>query len=120
MFLGVRLDARRLARMLRKSLLTDADNWKIDRVEIDGAEHTCLANGRFQVALVPRRLRINDALYVYCDGAEVWLPLLPRLRVRNAARWRLIRHAKELMDEAAPLRQRRIARRGRSRNAQPA
>ena len=115
MFLGVRLDAGRLARMLRKSLLTDADNWKIDRVEIDGGEHTCLANGRFQVALVPRRLRINDAVHVYCDGAEVWLPLLPRLRVRSAARWRLIRHANEQLADAVAPSRRRLANRARPR-----
>ena len=106
MFAGVRRDARHFACALRKSLLNDADGWTIGSIEIRGNEYACLKNGRFQVALVPRRLRINDALYVYCDGLEVWLPFLPRLHLRQAARWRLIRHAKEQLADAAASRSR--------------
>jgi hypothetical protein len=36
-----------------------------------------------------------DAIHVYHDGAELWLPLFARLRLRAAARSRLLQDAND-------------------------
>ena len=50
--------------------------------------------------LEPRAVRVLDAIFVYRDDAEIWLPLLPRLRLRGAARWRLIHDASEHLQDS--------------------
>src|SRR5436190_19290549 len=82
-----RWDARRLARELRKSLASPDDNWKIGA---DEEGHPMLSNNGFRIVLVPRAVRLLDAVHVYRDGGEIWFPLLARLQLRAAARSRLI------------------------------
>jgi hypothetical protein len=85
-------DARNLSRKLRKSLATPQDKWKVDTN--DEGQPT-LSSGGIYITLVPRAARILDGIHVYSDDAEIWLPLLARLRLRAAARLRLIQDANE-------------------------
>ena len=85
-------DARILSWTLRSSLASPDETWK---VSTDEAGHPMLSNCNFQIVLVPRAARLFDAIHVYSDDAEIWLPLLARLRLRAAARLRLIQDATE-------------------------
>jgi hypothetical protein len=85
-----RIDGRRLARKLRESLANPKDKWEVGA---NDDSRPTLSNGEFQVVLVPRALRILDAVHVYHNDAEIWLPLVARLRLRGAARARLIQDA---------------------------
>jgi hypothetical protein len=104
--------ARRDAWILTLDLcrsLSDVDaRWKI---EGEGDMITILSRGDFRIELVPRRVRLFDAVHLLRDGAEIWLPPLPRLRLRAAARLRLLELAKEagskLFDTPEPLRSRK-------------
>jgi hypothetical protein len=91
------IDARVLSRELRKSLAAPEDNWKIGTDEED---HATLSKDDFRIVLVPRASRLFDAIHVYHDDAEIWLPLLARLRLRAAARWRLIHDASEHLQDS--------------------
>lgn len=104
-----RWDARRLARELRKSLASQDDNWKIGT---DEEGRPMLSNDGFRIVLEPRAVRLLDAIHVYRDDAEIWLPLLARLRLRAAARWRLIHDASEHLQESN-LKKSRARRRGK-------
>jgi hypothetical protein len=103
-FIRVRFEAARLARMLRKSLTTRANAWKIEREEDGGA---AITDGGFKISVNVRRLRILDTVHVYSDGAEVWLPLPARLRLRNAVRLFLARHGNEKLRLRADHKRRR-------------
>jgi hypothetical protein len=92
-----RWDAHRLARELRKSLASPVDNWKI---MTDEEGHPMLSNNGFRIVLMPRAVRLLDAIHVYHEGAEIWLPLLARLRLRAAARSRLIQDASEHLQDS--------------------
>jgi hypothetical protein len=89
-------DARSLSRKLRKSLTAQDDKWKVGT---DEEGHPTLSSGDFRIALMPRAARFLDAIHVYSHDAEIWLPLLARLRLRAAARLRLIQDANEHWDE---------------------
>jgi hypothetical protein len=84
--------ARSFSRKMRKSLASPEAIWKI---ETDDQGHPTLANNDIRIVLVPRALRLLDAIHVYNNDAETWLPLLARLRLRAAARSRLIHDATE-------------------------
>ena len=86
----MRAKGRQLARQLRRSMLTERESWAIDA---DRQGRPILSRGRFRIAIVPRNLRIFDEIHVFCDEVEVWLPLLPRVRLRNAARFIVLRYA---------------------------
>ena len=92
-----RWDARSLSRELRNSLASPEDDWKIGTDE-EGS--STLSNEGFRIVLMPRAARLLDAIHVYCDDAEIWLPLLARLRLRGAARWRLIHDASEHLQDS--------------------
>jgi hypothetical protein len=93
-FLRIRFAAIRLARALRQSILTETTLWDID---FDDVGRPALVAGPFRVVIAPRAIRLFDALHVYCNGAEIWLPLISRLRLRNAVRLVLIENALDLM-----------------------
>jgi hypothetical protein len=101
-------DARILSRQLRKSLASPDENWKIGT---DEEGHPTLSNDGFLIVLMPRAVRLLDAIHVYHDGAEIWLPLLARLRLRAAARSRLIQDASEHWQDSN-LKKTRARRRG--------
>lgn len=94
-FIRLRLAAIRLARALRRSILTETKLWEI---EADSQSHPCLIAGPFRVVIEPRAVRLLDALHVYCGGGEVWIPLVWRLRLRNVVRLVLAENALELFD----------------------
>ena len=96
-FIRVRLSASRLARSLRRSILRERKLWEID---VDEADCPFVAAGPFRIVLVPRAVRLFDALHLYCAGAEVWLPLLWRLRLRNAVRLAIVENALEMFESA--------------------
>jgi hypothetical protein len=96
-FIRLRLAAMRLARALRRSILEDTKQWEIDA---DRQGRACLTAGPFQIVVAPRAVRLFDALYVYCGGAEVWLPLWSRLRLRNAVRLVLAENAIEMLESS--------------------
>jgi hypothetical protein len=81
-----------LTRDLRRSLEEPKDRWKMDS---DEGGNTVLTKGEFRIVLVARALRLLDTVHLYREDAEIWLPLLSRLRLRSSARLRLIRFAKQ-------------------------
>jgi hypothetical protein len=85
-------DARKLSRELRKSLASLEDDWKVGT---DETGHPTLSADGFRIVLMPRAARLFDAIHVYSNDAKIWLPLLARLRLRAAARGRLIQDASE-------------------------
>ena len=91
-FIRMRQEACQLARELRVSLVEDEASWRIDRDFHDGAAVT---TGNFHITITPRLLRVLDRIHLYCDGAEVWLPLVTRIRLRNAVRLYIARRACE-------------------------
>src|SRR3954467_7645232 len=111
----VRFDAHRLVRQLRKSLSGEPDKWKIGE---NDAGQPSLSKADFEIVLEPRTVRRLDAIHVYSDGAEIWLPLIARLRLRTAARLCLIENARE---KAKPIanRSRPRKRTARQRRAKP-
>jgi hypothetical protein len=118
-FVRMRFVAIRLARSLRRSILTERQLWEID---VDAAGCPQLVAGPFRVVIGPRPVRLLDALHVYCGGAEIWLPIVWRLRLRNAVRLVLVENALDMFasaDLAAANGPRRPARK-RARQAQPA
>jgi hypothetical protein len=111
--LQARWDVMGLTRDLRRSLLAPADRWRVGADE-DG--NAMLEKGSNRIVLIPRAARILDSIHLYSDDAEVWLPLVSRLRLRAAARWRLIEHAsKTAPKEHASAR--KAPRRGRKKRA---
>jgi hypothetical protein len=87
----MRREASRLARDLRASLLGDDAKWTIDRDFHDGA---ALTSGKLHITVAPRLIRVLDRIHLYCDGTEVWLPLVSRIRLRGAVRLLAARHAR--------------------------
>jgi hypothetical protein len=87
-----RWDAHLLTRKLRRSLATLKDKWGIDA---DDQGRSMLSAGDFRIVLVPRAARLFDAIHLYAKDAEIRLPLMARIRLRAAARLRLIQDANE-------------------------
>jgi hypothetical protein len=118
-FIRLRLVSVRLARALRRSILTERKLWEID-VDEDG--NPFVAAGPFRVVITPRPVRLLDALHVYCGGAEIWLPIVWRLRLRNAVRLVLVENALEMFASAdlATTSGRHRPARKRARQTQPA
>lgn len=87
-----RFAAMGLTRDLRHSLAETNERWTITS-DKDG--NTVLARRDFRIVLVARGLRLFDSVRLYREEAEIWLPLLSRLRLRAAARLRLIQFAKQ-------------------------
>ena len=90
--IGGRRDVGAWCRTRRSSLASPDETWKVDADEV---EHPTLSNANFRIVLVPRTIRLFDAIHVYSNDAEIWLPFLPRIRLRAAARVRLIHDATE-------------------------
>jgi hypothetical protein len=103
-----RWDARRLARELRASLASPDEDWSVGT---DEGGRPMLSKDGFRIVLTPRTVRLLDAVHVYRNDAEIWLPLLARVRLRAAARWRLIHDASEDLQESN-LKKSRARRRG--------
>lgn len=87
-----RFVAAGLTRELRHSLAETKERWAISS-DKDG--NTVLARRDFRIVLVARALRLLDAVHLYREDAEIWLPLVSRVRLRAAARLRLIQFAKQ-------------------------
>lgn len=115
----MRIVSIRLARALRRSILTERKLWEID---VDEAGNPFVAAGAFRVVIGPRPVRLLDALHVYCGGAEIWLPIVWRLRLRNAVRLVLVENALEMFASAdlSAANGRRPPARKRARQAQSA
>ena len=89
-FLRSRLAAQRLVREMRRSLVNASDDWEITA---DRQGRPVLTTGSYRVMLAPGAVRLFDAVHLYCDDVEIWLPLLARLGLRSAARYFLVRFA---------------------------
>jgi len=87
-----RWEAHKLSRKLRQSLAELDTKWKVGQ---DDDGNTELSNSEFRIVIAPRALRLLDAVHVYSHDAEVWLPLVARVRLRAAARSRLLLDANE-------------------------
>ena len=87
-----------LSRKLLFSLAEPEENWKIGTG--DEGQPALSMNG-FRIVLVPRAVRLFDAVHVYSDNVEIWLPFLARLRLRAAARCRLIQDANDHWQDSA-------------------
>jgi hypothetical protein len=90
LFVRLRILGIRLARTLRRSLLTQSDSWTI---EADRQGRPIVSAGPFRILIDPRRLRLFDAIHLYCDDTEIWLPLIARIRLRSGVRLFLLNHA---------------------------
>jgi hypothetical protein len=96
-FIRVRLRGACVARKVRASI---ARNWSWEQAgEVVGphGRGTSLTRDGVLVTITPRRLRIFDRVNLYYKGGEVWLPLIARIRLRNAVRLYMI----ELVDARA-------------------
>src|SRR5262245_26679450 len=91
-FLQLGLKAMCLVNAFRRSLVKQPEIWEIGA---DTQGRPIVSAGPFRIVLVPRPLRMSDAIHLYCDDAEVWLPLLSRIRLRNAVRLLILRRALE-------------------------
>jgi hypothetical protein len=109
-----RWDAHKLSRTLRQSLADPNAKWKI---AVDDEGNPEMSNGDFRIVLVPRAIRLLDAIHVYHDGAELWLPLVARLRLRAAARSRLLEDANDHIKDLVTKRPRRERARTRRKEA---
>lgn len=117
MFLRVRWIAFRLVRALRRSILSGDEDWELDA---DSRGRPLVAAGPFRIVIEPRAVRLFDAIHLYVDCVEVWLPIVARLRLRNAVRMLLLRHASDSlsMRDQKPAGKSRSRR--RNRQEQPA
>lgn len=77
-----RLEAKRLGRMIVKSLAIDT--WTVGYSRASGRAR--LERGEISVELKARRFRMFDRVRVSIAKNDIWLPLLIRCRVRSAAR----------------------------------
>jgi hypothetical protein len=111
-FLRLRFLATRLVHSLRRSLLTQPEAWDID---IDRHGRPTLCAGPIAIVVTASRVRLFDAVHLYCDGTEIWLPPLHRVRLRTAVRLFLLRYALENWQRQAQPRRRPA----RSRRRQP-
>lgn len=87
---------RRLGRELRSSLRYNPDAWSIKAHDaIDGV--TELQSSLFAVTIQPSKqlpaVRLFDRCRVSYAGGDVWLPLIARVRLKNAARLYMARRA---------------------------
>jgi hypothetical protein len=89
-FIQLRLAAIRLVRDLRRSMIYDSEIWTINA---DRQGRPIVSTSSFRICLEPRALRLFDAIHIYCDESEIWIPLFPRIRLRNAVRRLLLRYA---------------------------
>ena len=118
LFLRVRIAAFRLVRQLRRSLLNEEEpQWEIDS---DTQGRPILTSGSFRILIVPRAVRLFDAVHLYCDDVEIWLPILARIRLRNAVRLLLLRHASDSLPESDTQPARKPRSRRRKQQAQSA
>lgn len=101
-----RLRARKLARHfsreLQRSIVDCPVHWSIVPHPPE-ARITQIAKGEQQktvVTIQPSKqlpaIRIFDRLSVAYDGADVWLPLLHRIRIKNAVRLWILRRRLQL------------------------
>jgi len=116
-FIRLQLAAIRLARALRRSILDESKNWDI---EVDEDGRPSLLSGPFRLVITPRSVRLFDAFHLFCDGAEIWLPLWWRLRLRSAVRLVLAENALEMLDAEEPAKTSKPARAARRREKQSA
>jgi hypothetical protein len=116
-FIRLRLAAVRLARALRRSILDESKNWDI---EVDEDGRPSLSAGPFRLVITPRAVRLFDAFHLFCDGAEIWLPLWWRLRLRNAVRLVLAENALDMLEAEKLTETAKPARAARRRQKQSA
>ena len=92
----------------------------VEKVELeaDSRGRPILTAGSMRIVIDPRAVRLFDAIHLYVDGVEVWLPILARLRLRSAVRWFVLRHAAENFAEVEARRTRSTRTRKRSRQEQ--
>ncbi len=89
-----KLEARSLRKKLVRSLCIDPD-WSINAAET-AVGHTVYKRGDFCVRTVRCPFlffRILDRVEVYYKGNDLWFPLLSRLRIRCALRYRSLTDA---------------------------
>jgi hypothetical protein len=86
----VRFEARRLAKELREALVSRPEGWSISNDDDGG---TVTSWRKYRIVLQPRAVRFFDSIHLYYDDAEIWLPIVQRLRLRAATRLLLTRFA---------------------------
>lgn len=104
-FRKVRSEARQVSRDVQAMLRDDSLVWEsrapIGHEDTNGCVLTTKTTygGRLNVTIMPCNgccafLRIFDRCYLNFDGADVFVPLLSRMRLRTAARYRMLRIAR--------------------------
>jgi hypothetical protein len=81
--------AWKVRRKLVRSLCTET-GWKLEKESLGTS--VCYKKDDFVVGVIrsPIFLRIFDRVTVFYKGNDVWFPLLSRLRIRCAVRWRIL------------------------------
>lgn len=86
--LRARIGAICLCRKVRASIINE--EWVIENL---GVGETILTRGEYTIIIEPRRLRIFDKISLHFGDSEVWIPLIPRIRLRSVVRWLIVSQA---------------------------
>jgi len=82
LWLKSRILARRVSKKVQAKLLSENPQ----TLPTDKGYVLVLDDEKFVVEITIRRFRLFDGIHVWHEGAEVWLPLLQRIRLRNSVR----------------------------------
>ena len=89
-FLRSRRQGRKIARKVRELLDDERVMWEVKPAASPGAVlHLKLDYSLIAVVIECKRLRFLDSVHLYVDGADVYVPLIARIRLRGAARCRM-------------------------------
>lgn len=93
-FIEARREGVRLAFFIRLSLLHQRDDWTEGSTTRNGAS-VSNAKHHTRIETIPCCIRMLDKIRVYHHGAEIWLPLITRWRLRTTVRLFLAERAAE-------------------------
>src|SRR3712207_4400423 len=101
-----RREGRRLARKVCRSLATEIHEWKVEATPGNRFEvRLNRANGNVVVLIMPlerrwlRWLRSSEQVRLLVDGVDLFVPLVPRIRLRGAARLRALWNAEQKLEK---------------------
>lgn len=89
MRLRLRKTLRKITRVLSRKLRQALNEDKVKSQH----ENVIMCGESITIKYTPRRLRIFDSIYVFVNGNDVWLPIIPRLLLRHAYRKHVARQA---------------------------
>ncbi len=102
-FLAVRSEARALAKLIGRSLVMRPQDWKLAYSYDEGVTIESVPSPDIRLTISPRFPRLFDEFHLFIgehdkDEAEIWLPLLSRIRLRNIVRLFATERGREAFD----------------------